>query len=71
MWYELCCYKLFYSMFYGLGWSPLFYRFFFLILHLGSSYSQVVVSGPTGFVFRAEGILTELGIPPQAVVLLD
>ncbi|CAM9174906.1 unnamed protein product, partial [Laminaria digitata] len=32
---------------------------------------QVVVSGPAGFVFRAEGFLTELGIPPQAVVLLD
>ncbi|CAM9580854.1 unnamed protein product, partial [Laminaria digitata] len=32
---------------------------------------QVVVSGPAGFVFHAEGLLAELGIPPQAVVLLD
>eukprot|EP00904_Undaria_pinnatifida_P011388 jgi/Undpi1/737/HiC_scaffold_10.g04201.m1 len=31
----------------------------------------VVVSGPAGFVFHAEGLLAELGIPPQAVVLLD
>ena len=43
----------------------------FCFLCLDSFCSQVVVSGPAGFVFRAEGILAELGIPPQAVVLLD
>ena len=37
----------------------------------GLSSSQVVVSGPAGFVFFAEGLLAEMGIPPQAVVLLD
>lgn len=37
----------------------------------GVSSPQVVVSGPAGFVFFAEGLLVEMGIPPQAVVLLD
>eukprot|EP00904_Undaria_pinnatifida_P011031 jgi/Undpi1/7058/HiC_scaffold_21.g09532.m1 len=32
---------------------------------------QVVVSGPGGFVFSVETILTEMGVPSSAVVLLD
>ncbi|CAM9319898.1 unnamed protein product [Pylaiella littoralis] len=32
---------------------------------------QVVVSGPSGFVFYVENILTEMGVPSSAVVLLD
>ncbi|CAN0195702.1 unnamed protein product [Ectocarpus sp. 6 AP-2014] len=32
---------------------------------------QVVVSGPAGFVFHAEGLLADLHIPPEAVVTLD
>lgn len=33
--------------------------------------SQVVVSGPAGFVFHVEGLLADLRIPPEAVVILD
>ena len=32
---------------------------------------QVVVSGPSGFVFYVEGILAEMGVPESAIVLLD
>eukprot|EP00903_Cladosiphon_okamuranus_P012613 g11801.t1 len=32
---------------------------------------QVVVSGPAGFVFYVEGLLADLCIPPEAVVILD
>ncbi|CAN0025142.1 unnamed protein product, partial [Ectocarpus sp. 6 AP-2014] len=32
---------------------------------------QVVVSGPSGFVFYVETILTEMGVLPSAIVLLD
>lgn len=32
---------------------------------------QIVVSGPAGFVFHVEGILADLGVPPEVVVLLD
>lgn len=33
--------------------------------------SQVVVSGPAGFVFHVEGLLADLRIPPEVVVVLD
>eukprot|EP00904_Undaria_pinnatifida_P011028 jgi/Undpi1/7055/HiC_scaffold_21.g09529.m1 len=33
--------------------------------------SEVVVSGPSGFVFSVETILTEMGVPSSAMVLLD
>eukprot|EP00752_Nemacystus_decipiens_P001683 g1633.t1 len=32
---------------------------------------QVVLSGPSGFVFYVETILAEMGVPPAAIVLLD
>lgn len=32
---------------------------------------QIVVSGPAGFVFHVEGILADLRVPPEVVVLLD
>lgn len=32
---------------------------------------QVVVSGPSGFVFFVENILAEIGVPSSAIVLLD
>lgn len=32
---------------------------------------QVVVSGPSGFVFYVESILAEMGVLSSAVVLLD
>lgn len=34
-------------------------------------FSQVVVSGPAGFVFHVEGLLADLRIPPEVVVILD
>ena len=32
---------------------------------------QVIVSGPTGFVFYVESLLAELGVPFEAIILLD
>lgn len=41
------------------------------VFRLRFSGSQVVVSGPAGFVFHVEGLLVDLNIPPEAVVTLD
>lgn len=32
---------------------------------------QVVVSGPSGFVFKVESTLIEMGVPSSAMVIMD
>lgn len=52
----------------------IFVRFFLLRssrFPLANFIFQVVLSGPSGFVFYVETILAEMGVPPAAIVLLD
>lgn len=47
---------------------PTYYAFGFRV---SAVRKQVIVSGPSGFVFFVETMLADLGVPSRAIVLLD
>lgn len=62
----------------SVGRLPITFCLFFFFLNVLSCLvllsfvtAQVVVSGPSGFVFYVETILADMGVPSSAIVLLD